>query len=89
MAARVRKIRHDDETRAKIQTSQLVNRLTDHVLGKVDMSPSQVTAGLGLLKKTLPDLASVEHSGEIVTHHDVSDRPLTEDEWTQEAATAH
>ena len=41
MPARTHKIRHDDETRAKIKTSQLVNRLIDHVFGKVEMSPSQ------------------------------------------------
>jgi hypothetical protein len=64
MAARTRKVRHDENTRAKIKTSQLVNRLTAHVLGTVEMSPSQVTAGLGLLKKTLPDLQAVEHSGD-------------------------
>lgn len=64
MAARTRKVRHDDDTRARIQTSQLVNRLTDHVLGKVEMVPSQVTAALGLLKKSLPDLQSTTHSGD-------------------------
>jgi hypothetical protein len=67
MAARVRKIRHDEETRARIKTSQLINRLTGHVLGDVEMSASQVTAGLGLLRKTLPDLTATEHSGEIAT----------------------
>lgn len=67
MPARIRKIRHDDETRAKIRTSQLINRLTGHVLGDVEMSSSQVTAGLGLLRKTLPDLTATEHSGEIAT----------------------
>jgi hypothetical protein len=36
--ARIRKIRHDEETRLKIKTSQLLNRLTDHALGKVDMN---------------------------------------------------
>ncbi len=65
MAARIRKIRHDDETRAKIQTSQILNRLTAHVLGNVEMTPSQVTAGLGLLRKTMPDLAAVQHSGSV------------------------
>lgn len=64
MPARVRKIRHDAETRAKIQTSQLINRLTGHVLGKVEMVPSQVSAALGLLRKTLPDLSTTEHTGE-------------------------
>jgi hypothetical protein len=63
MAARTRKIRHDDETRAKIQTTQLINRLTDHALGDCDMPTSAVTAALGLLKKAIPDLAAVEHSG--------------------------
>lgn len=65
MAARTNKIRHDENTRAKIKTSQLINRLTDHVVGKVEMQSTQVTAALGLLKKTLPDLAAVEHSGAI------------------------
>ena len=64
MAARTTKIRHDENTRAKIQTSQIVNRLTAHVLGSVEMSPSQVSAGLGLLKKTLPDLANTQISGD-------------------------
>lgn len=63
MAARVNKIRHDDETRAKIQTSQLVNRLTDHALGKVDLEPTQVRAIEVLLKKTLPDLSAVDSKG--------------------------
>lgn len=63
MAARTVKIRHDEETRAKIQTSQLINRLEDHILNDLDLKPTQVTAALGLLKKTLPDLANVELSG--------------------------
>lgn len=67
MAARTRKIRHDEETRAKIRTSQLINRLEGHVFGNVEMTATQVTAGLGLLRKTLPDISSVEHSGEIAT----------------------
>lgn len=58
MAARIRKIRHDAETRLKIQTSQLINRLQSHVFGKVEMSQTQVTAAMGLLKKTLPDLSA-------------------------------
>lgn len=64
MAARTRKVRHDDFTRAKIQTSQLVNRLQNHVDGKVELSSTQVTVALGLLKKALPDLASTQISGD-------------------------
>jgi len=64
MAARIRKIRHDDETRAKIQASQLLNRLQNHALGEVEMTPTQIRATEVLLKKTLPDLTSVEMTGD-------------------------
>ena len=61
MAAR--KIKYlSDEHRLKIQTSMLINRLTDFVNGAVELSPHQVTAALGLLKKSLPDL-SAQSSG--------------------------
>ena len=71
--------KHDERTREKIKTSQLINRLNAFVLGEsdptskepVEMSATQVTAALGLLKKTLPDLTA----GQMV--HDVSD-PLLE-----------
>lgn len=62
MAARTRRIQHTDEVRKRIQTSQLVNRLTSHALGKVKMEATQVQAARVLLGKTLPDLQSVEHS---------------------------
>lgn len=45
--------------REKIQTSMLINRLQDHVNGNVKLDNSQVTAALGLLKKTAPDMSSV------------------------------
>ncbi len=46
------------EARSKIRTTQIVNRLQDHIDGKIEMVPSQVTAALGLLKKAIPDLAA-------------------------------
>lgn len=55
MAARLNP-RHQEMVRTKIQGTQLVNALQDHVLGKKEMKASQVTAGLGLLKKIIPDL---------------------------------
>ena len=55
---------HQDDVRAKIQTSQLVNRLTDHALGTIELSPTQVRAIEILIKKTLPDLQSITHSGD-------------------------
>lgn len=65
MAPRTRKIRHDDNTRAKIQTTQLLKRLTGHALGNIEMSSTQVTAALGVLRKAMPDLAATELSGEV------------------------
>ena len=88
MAARSVKIRHDDETRAKIQTSQLINRLSDHVLGKVDLKPTQVAAALGLLKKTIPDLSAAENKTEVV-HRYVARLPAkakSTEEWQQQHA---
>jgi hypothetical protein len=63
MAARMRKM-HQDDVRAKIKTSQLINRLTNHALGTVDLSATQVRAIEVLIRKTLPDLQAVELSGE-------------------------
>ena len=71
MAARLRKT-HQDDVRSKIKTSQLVNRLTDHALGKVEMSRSQVQAISILLKKVLPDLQAVTLDGNV--EHDVAVR---------------
>jgi hypothetical protein len=48
------------EHRAKIQNSNILNALIDHVEGNREMTSTQVSAALGLLKKALPDLASVE-----------------------------
>lgn len=47
------------EHRVKIQNSNILNALIEHVEGKREMSPSQVTAGLGLLKKVFPDMSSM------------------------------
>jgi hypothetical protein len=59
MAARST-LEHTQATRNKIRTSMLINRLEDHIVGKVDLSATQVTAALGLIRKTLPDLKAIE-----------------------------
>jgi hypothetical protein len=51
---------HHEEVRQKIRTSQLINRLHDFINGKIELSPHQVTAALGLIKKTMPDLAAID-----------------------------
>jgi hypothetical protein len=53
-----------DDHRVKIQNSNILNALIEHVEGKRDMSATQVSAGVALLKKVLPDLSSVEVKGD-------------------------
>ena len=67
MPRRVNKIFHDEDTRKRIQAAALCDRLTALIKGEIEMPPHAVTAALGLLRKVLPDLAQVEHSGEIAT----------------------
>ena len=64
MAARLH-LRHQDEVRRKIQTSQLINRLQDHGLGKIELSQTQVRAAEILLRKTIPDISAVEIAADI------------------------
>jgi hypothetical protein len=59
MAVRKR-LYHPDEVRQKIRTSQIINRLNSFIFGEIELAPHQVTAALGLIKKTLPDLAAVD-----------------------------
>lgn len=41
----------------------LVNRLENHALGKNELSATQIKAIEILLRKSLPDLQAVEHTG--------------------------
>ena len=80
-----------EEVRARIQASQIINRLTNHCLGEIEMTASQVTAGLGLLRKCVPDLTAVEHSGEI-KHNYVAEIPAPAenvDAWKQSLYGGH
>ena len=60
MAARLNP-HHSDMVRSKIQVSQLINRLTNHALGEVEMSQTQVQAAKILLDKTLSNAPQVNH----------------------------
>lgn len=79
-----------DQTRARIQTSMIVNRLTDHIRGEVELSSTQVTAALGLLKKAIPDLAAVQHSGELMVRNpaEVPDNELAHIATSRSEGTA-
>jgi hypothetical protein len=81
MAVR-KNLRHDEKTRAKIQTSQLINRLTAHALGEVEMSTSQVRAAEVLIRKTLPDLSAVD------MNHDATDDLLQRIEEARQRVAA-
>lgn len=59
MAARTSRIRQTDDTRAKIQASYFINRLTLHVKGEVELSNTQISAIKILLDKSLPNLQDV------------------------------
>ena len=89
MAARKRKGTKDnpwpEKTRERIKTSMLVNRLTNHALGKNKMTNTQVTAALGLLKKSLPDLTATELDA-TVERAEVSAEPMTDAEWDEKYA---
>jgi hypothetical protein len=58
-----------EEHRDKIRNSNILNALVEHVEGKREMASSQVTAGIALLRKIMPDLSSVELSGEVETRY--------------------
>jgi len=68
MAARLRK-NHQEEVRAKIQASALINVLTACATGKQDLSSTRLTAIKILLDKSLPDLSDVkiEHNTQGIT----------------------
>jgi hypothetical protein len=53
------------EHRGKIQNSNILSALIEHAEGTREMAATQVTAALGLLRKVMPDLAAVQHSGEM------------------------
>lgn len=64
MAARINKVKLTEAWREKIRTSMLINRLQNHVLGRIEMSATQLRAAEVLLKKCLPDMQGVVHSGD-------------------------
>ena len=55
----------DDSHRTKIQNSKILSRLISHVEGTADMSQTQVTAGVALLRKIMPDLSSIDMTANI------------------------
>lgn len=54
------KARRAETTRLRIKTSALIDKLQNHVMGKEDMTPTQLAAAQTLLKKVLPDMVSAK-----------------------------
>lgn len=59
--------------RAKIRVHEIVNRLNKCALGEVSMKDTEIKAGLGLLRKVVPDLTMQDL-------HIHKDPPLTVEE---------
>jgi hypothetical protein len=57
-----------EKIRAKIKTSLILDRIHKHVLGEIEMSPTQMQGAQTLLRKVIPDLSAVEHSGSVDTY---------------------
>ena len=53
-----------ESVRARIRAGGIARLLEDHVLGKREMSSTQVAAGLGLLKKVVPDQQHMTHAND-------------------------
>jgi hypothetical protein len=51
--------------RERIDCNSLIKRLQKHASGEIEMSATQLRAAEILIKKVLPDLSSVTHSGDI------------------------
>ena len=68
MAARLRKT-HQEDVKAKIQASQLINFLQNHALNDDPASSTRIDAAKFLLNKLVsnaPTDTTVEHSGEVM-----------------------
>ena len=48
-----------EEVREKIKATLIVKKLEEHILENSEMTSSQVSAALGLLKKSIPDLTAI------------------------------
>lgn len=75
-----------DEHRGKIQNSNILKALIEHVEGVREMSASQVSAGLGLLRKIMPDLSSAEIKSETTVRYvaRVPDKATSSEKWQQQ-----
>jgi len=72
-----------DEHRGKIQNSNILKALIEHAEGSREMSATQVSAALGLLRKVMPDLSSAEIKSESTVRYvaRVPEKKPTSESW--------
>lgn len=76
MAARKRPLSEPklEEMRRRIQATKIIEKMQAHVFGTEEMSATQIRAAEALLRKSMPDLSSIdlqaemEHSGGITVN---------------------
>jgi len=73
-----------DEHRTKIKITQILKYLGEHMEGLREMGPTQIQAAQILLRKVMPDLAAIEHTGEVKQTFAVSPELPTMEEWEAE-----
>ena len=71
---------HPQRARERIAGTKIIDRLTAHVNGEIDMTPTQVRAASILLNKVLPDLRTIEvdiqAEFKTVSYHRLTDEQL-------------
>ena len=54
---------HSDMVRQKIQASVILSRLHNHLMGKLELTSTQLKAAEVLLDRSVPKLAQIQHTG--------------------------
>lgn len=62
MAARLNR-HHSEDVRSKIQASNIIARLQQHVDGFIELSATQVQAANSLLDRSVAKLSQIQHTG--------------------------
>ena len=60
-----RNLPHTEKAKARIKAGEILYRLQRHIMGKIELSATQISAAKILLGKVLPDLKQTEYSGRI------------------------
>jgi hypothetical protein len=77
-----------DEHRTKIANSQILKCLLEHVQGTREMSATQVSAGIALLRKVMPDLSAADNTTEVVHRYvaRLPEKARNTETWQQQHA---